>query len=117
SGEVRQITDQSAGVTALAWTQRALPSASTEANAAPLAPASPTVAERTALVIAGDGLFIRSAPSLNAEAVASVLVNQTVAITGEGVEAEGVLWYPARAPDGATGWIAGEIGGVAMLQF
>jgi len=117
SGEVRRITDQAAGVTALAWTQRALASPPAGESGVPLAPPSPTPTERSALVIAGDGLFIRSAPSLNAEAVASVLFNQTVVITGDGVEAEGVLWFPARAPDGATGWIAGEIGGVTMLQF
>ncbi|MCC6616856.1 MAG: SH3 domain-containing protein [Anaerolineae bacterium] len=117
SGEVRRITDQAAGVTALAWTQTALPG--TNAASSGLAPAvpSPTIVERTALVIASDGLFVRSAPSLEAEAVASVLANQTVVITGESVVAEGVIWYPARAPDGANGWIAGEIGGVAMLQF
>ena len=81
-----------------------------------LTPSAP-VDERLAVVIAGDGLFIRSAPSSSAEVVASVLFDQTVTITGEGVNADGILWYPARAPDGATGWIAGRIDGAETLRF
>ncbi|MCA9908875.1 MAG: SH3 domain-containing protein [Anaerolineae bacterium] len=114
SGQVQRITDQAGGAMALAWTSGLLSSAAS--GSVSLTPSAP-VDERLAVVIAGDGLFIRSAPSSSAEVVASVLFDQTVTITGEGVNADGILWYPARAPDGATGWIAGRIDGAETLRF
>lgn len=115
SGQVQRITDQAGGVMALAWTS-ALPSPGASGSA-PVSSVTAVVNERPAVVIAGDGLFIRSAPSSSAEVVASVLFDQTVTITGEAVTADGILWYPARAPDGVTGWIAGRIGGAETLRF
>jgi SH3-like domain-containing protein len=68
------------------------------------------------LRVYAETLNIRGGPGTGFDFVRGFLVTgEYVAILAGPVEAEGITWWQVQTADGAIGWIAGAIGGVATL--
>lgn len=94
------------------------PTPTTEATATPpLAPATPTVmptltpvpAPETAVVTSGVGVWLRAAPSTNAEQLEWLLDGTVVSLMAGAETADGLDWQQVRFEEsGLEGWVARE---------
>lgn len=63
-----------------------------------------------------EGLNLRSAPTTTVSNFVNYLLNGTyVRVTAGPVDAENIRWWRVQTADGQQGWIAGAIGGAAVL--
>lgn len=123
-GRVDDITAEVAGAQAINWVSGAVPVVDSPQQQAgsPIAPVgerleNPYPAGTRLQVIAPAGLFIRSQPNVNAEAVASVVMGDVVIILASGpVRDPDYLWLEVRTEaGGVVGWLAAEIDGQATI--
>jgi hypothetical protein len=56
----------------------------------------------------GSGVFVRDAPGMDGEKIASLQEGDVVQVIGSPVEKDGTLWIPIRISGGQTGWMALE---------
>lgn len=52
----------------------------------------------------GDGMHLRTSPSVYARELSTLTTNQTLKVIGGPKEAEYYLWWQLRLSDGRTGW-------------
>ncbi|HEX2623420.1 MAG TPA: SH3 domain-containing protein, partial [Phototrophicaceae bacterium] len=85
-----------------------LVSAASAAVEAQTAPASSVASPEFVVAVAVDSAFIRAAPSLEAEAIASVFENDNLVAFGRNIDG---LWVQVRRPArrDKVGWIAREV--------
>ena len=75
-------------------------------------PGNPYPAGTRLQVLAAAGLLVRARPSTEAEVVASVVQGEfVVTLSGGPVRDGSFVWWEVQTPDGANGWLAGEIDG------
>jgi hypothetical protein len=121
SGEVRDITGSVAGAQAVNWVDGLLPP-SEETGSTGSAPVPSGVIAGSLyqpgeqLRVYSDQLNVRQGPGYSYDFARNFLVaGEYVRIVAGPVEAEGAVWWQVQTADGAIGWIAGEINGVATL--
>lgn len=123
-GRVEDITNEVAGARAINWVGGSVPvignpQQGVESTIAPVGQRSenPYAPETRLRVIAPAGLFIRSQPNVNAEAVASVTEGDIVIMMPATPVRNGAyVWYEIRTEiGGVVGWLAGEIDGEATI--
>jgi hypothetical protein len=125
-GRVEDITNEVAGARAINWVGGDVPvienpPQGVESTIAPVGVRleNPYSAGTRLRVIAPSGLFIRTQPNVNAEAVASITQGDIVIMLPTVPVRDGAyLWYEIRTESGGVvGWLAGEIDGEATIAL
>ena len=49
---------------------------------------------------------LRSEPSIDGDVITTLAPDDALTITGESVEAGGIVWWPVETSDGTAGWVS-----------